>query len=442
MIQESISYSYSLPPPVTHILFNQLENHVDPSSSGNFTQNVWLIESFFQENGPIFFLAGPEAKLDDNFAKYMQTSDMARKMNGMVIVAEHRNFGSSQPNSGFKYLNLENTLMDYIEIIRDVKAKNQSYRNSKVITVGGSYGGFLSMMLRVKYPQDVFASLASAAPVYFISSADGPHYAWYDTVVKIYKEKDAECADKISYAFEQLSNMLVANNYSQVQSELNLCQAPDNYSSTSFMRYIMHAFSQISQFNNYLSLFTKGPFPFEKTCNTFKSSSSWQESLKFALDTNYNVSGRSTKFWICPSNVHSLDVSFENSWFYIDCVLNFHTKFYGSESENFFHWNFTYDEAFAFQTNCKSKYGINPPLNPPVTIEEIQKSSRILFSNMGYDPVHGQSIQESISDSIILLNINEASHGQDLDPTNSNDSSELNNARAKELEIFSQWLLE
>ena len=58
-------------------------------------------------------------------------------------------FGESRPTNqtSFEYLTIDNVLEDYGNIIEYF---TQELNISHVITVGGSYGGFLSGMLRAK----------------------------------------------------------------------------------------------------------------------------------------------------------------------------------------------------------------------------------------------------------------------------------------------------
>ena len=81
-------------------------------------------------------------------------------MKALVIFAEHRFFGESMPfgsdsfkNENLVYLTVEQTMMDYAEFIKYIKA-NSTYNATEkpVIVFGGSYGGMLAAWLRMKYP--------------------------------------------------------------------------------------------------------------------------------------------------------------------------------------------------------------------------------------------------------------------------------------------------
>lgn len=102
-----------------------------------------------------------------------------------------------------RWLTIDNALQDYIAIIKYVKIKFPFLENAPVIVVGGtrasvkrhlltqsdlqgarfpgSYGGFLSSLLRIKYPDVVFASIASSAAAYMLQRSF-PVSIWFQTV--------------------------------------------------------------------------------------------------------------------------------------------------------------------------------------------------------------------------------------------------------------------
>jgi pimeloyl-ACP methyl ester carboxylesterase len=106
------------------------------------------------------------------------TTTLAKEMGALVVFGEHRYFGSSFPferEDAFKkgnnsYLTVENTMMDYVELIKYIKVKYDA-QDKAVITFGGSYGGMLAAWLRMKFPHVFQGALAASAPlVYFKDS--------------------------------------------------------------------------------------------------------------------------------------------------------------------------------------------------------------------------------------------------------------------------------
>lgn len=90
---------------------------------------------------------------------------------------EHRFYGLSVPGnlswadqvhwpvSALSSLTLDNVIMDSVELVNWVKRTVPGTSNSKVITIGGSYGGFLSVQERIHHPETFFGAIGSSTPV-------------------------------------------------------------------------------------------------------------------------------------------------------------------------------------------------------------------------------------------------------------------------------------
>uniref|UniRef100_A0A1I7VIF9 Lysosomal Pro-X carboxypeptidase n=1 Tax=Loa loa TaxID=7209 RepID=A0A1I7VIF9_LOALO len=118
--------------------------------------------------------------------------DLAPQLNAMVVFAEHRFYGKSQPFGNksyitiqnFGYLSSEQALGDFALLINHLKNKYLSMaQNSSVIAFGGSYGGMLAAWMRIKYPHLVEGSIASSAPVFWFIDMSVPDDA-YSHIVK------------------------------------------------------------------------------------------------------------------------------------------------------------------------------------------------------------------------------------------------------------------
>lgn len=164
--------------------FRQLVNHPtsgqfpqtgandNSATSETFLQQYSVIDDFFKPGGPILFYQGPEDPMQcpESFTLF----EYAIELGAMVVGIEHRFFGLSVP-SGLLYdnqlewptssltsLTLENVLMDSVELIKWVKSSVPGAKDSKVVSFGGSYGAFLVALLRIHYPDVIFASMASS----------------------------------------------------------------------------------------------------------------------------------------------------------------------------------------------------------------------------------------------------------------------------------------
>lgn len=101
---------------------------------------------------------------------------LAQKLQGLVLVLEHRFYGDSLPFGKDSFsienmalLNSEQALRDLAHFIEVMKKENKyGITNNPWISVGGSYPGALSAWFRYKYPHLVIGSLASSAVVHAI----------------------------------------------------------------------------------------------------------------------------------------------------------------------------------------------------------------------------------------------------------------------------------
>lgn len=160
----------------------------DSTSGGNdtFLQQYQVITDFYQPGGPILFLQGPEDPLlcVEDFAVYQYGAALG----ALVVTVEHRYFGHSVPGNlswaevdlwptaALASLTLHNVLMDSVELLRWIKSTVDGAHGSKIVTFGGSYGGFLATMERTHHPDVFFAAIASSAAPFqgLISDPDDP----------------------------------------------------------------------------------------------------------------------------------------------------------------------------------------------------------------------------------------------------------------------------
>lgn len=91
--------------------------------------------------------------------------DKAPEFNALILFAEHRYYGETQPFGNQSYKNLENlgylsteqALADYAVFLKWIKEVRFSSKatQSPIIAFGGSYGGMLAAWIRMKYPHIV-----------------------------------------------------------------------------------------------------------------------------------------------------------------------------------------------------------------------------------------------------------------------------------------------
>jgi len=126
-----------------------------------------------KSNVPIFFYTGNESPIDEYVNNTGLMFELGSKFKALIVFVEHRFQGTSIPNFTtlahnnipcFTHLTTAQALADYATII--TKNINTNNYQRPLITFGGSYGGMLSVWMKIKYGSIVAGSIASSAPIW------------------------------------------------------------------------------------------------------------------------------------------------------------------------------------------------------------------------------------------------------------------------------------
>jgi pimeloyl-ACP methyl ester carboxylesterase len=182
------------------IFEGQLVDHFDPTNNSTWSQPYFVSDAHFAGPGhPILVILGGEGPVTQILYPFV-SEKLAKEFGAYVLQTEHRFYGNSQP-VGYNvsnrqldlYLSPEQALADWIRLIKHVQVKlgcavhdRMSSNYCPVITIGGSYPGFLSAMMRLNYPNVVDIAYASSAPLKLYEhnrqfDSDG----YYDFVTKV-----------------------------------------------------------------------------------------------------------------------------------------------------------------------------------------------------------------------------------------------------------------
>ncbi|KAJ5819597.1 hypothetical protein N7474_005188 [Penicillium riverlandense] len=155
-------------------------DHED-ESVGTYQNRYWVSEDYYRPGGPIIVYDVGETSAQSSAMAYLAAnkasffSEILKEFNGMGIVWEHRYYGeslpfpisNSTPPEHFKYLTTEQALADIPYFAQNFTRNGQqlSPDTTPWVMVGGSYSGIRSAFTRDQYPDTIFASYASSAPV-------------------------------------------------------------------------------------------------------------------------------------------------------------------------------------------------------------------------------------------------------------------------------------
>lgn len=153
------------------------------SSVGQYQNRYWVSEENYKEGGPVFVYDVGEASAESSAQAYLGNSttffyQLVKDFGGIGIVWEHRYYGDSLPYNislhmkpeHLQYLNNKQALADIPFFAANFTRGNYSDvdltpSGTPWVMVGGSYSGMRSAFTRHLYPDTIYASYASSAPV-------------------------------------------------------------------------------------------------------------------------------------------------------------------------------------------------------------------------------------------------------------------------------------
>jgi hypothetical protein len=171
----------------------QLVNHFNGSTS-TWKHRYYKSTDYFKGPGhPIFHVVGGEGALDFGMMYPFITKHLAPYFGAAVIQVEHRFYGTYPPipnatvSDLLELLTPQQAMADNVQLGRAFKNElgcsydRSSSKYCPVITVGGSYPGFLAAILRVAHSDYVDISYASSAPLKLYDQSTDQN-VYYDIV--------------------------------------------------------------------------------------------------------------------------------------------------------------------------------------------------------------------------------------------------------------------
>mmetsp|Transcript_58686 Transcript_58686/g.143524 ORF Transcript_58686/g.143524 Transcript_58686/m.143524 type:complete len:569 (-) Transcript_58686:315-2021(-) len=200
--------------------FDQKVDHFDPNNNDTFPNQYMSFEKFFKGPGhPIFFILGGEDPLTNLITPNVYYY-MSEYFGAAALGVEHRYFGDSLPVKDFtnedlkKLMTPEQAVEDFAYAIKWYREKLgcSPDRSSKdycpLITVAGSYPGFLSAMMRLTHPEIVDISYATSAPLNLYShGVDDKTY--FDYVTEVADKAVPGCAAAVKTTMTEFHDWAV-----------------------------------------------------------------------------------------------------------------------------------------------------------------------------------------------------------------------------------------
>ncbi|KAL0636799.1 hypothetical protein Q9L58_004156 [Maublancomyces gigas] len=148
-----------------------------------FENRYWVLEEFYKPGSPVFIYDAGEGDAEPGVQNRLVANgsffrQIVSEFSGLGIVWEHRYYGKSTPyNITLETPAEQMQWLDTAQALADVPAFASNFSRPNFphsdltpastpwIFVGGSYPGMRAAFVREKYPETIFASFASSAPV-------------------------------------------------------------------------------------------------------------------------------------------------------------------------------------------------------------------------------------------------------------------------------------
>ena len=227
-------------------------DHAAPWNGRTLSLRYLMDTSYLTRDGPLITYTGNEADIEGFAASCGFLWVLARRFGGAVIFIEERYYGKSLPvpvagEREYAFLSSAQVVEDFAVALWTLRRQVNS---TKVVAVGGSYGGMLTAWLRKRHPDLVSAALASSAPVVGFASTlmEKQRAADFYAIT----ESAYPCSETLGAAFRALW-AAPADAWERLGDDFGLCSSSRIHNATSLEALVGFLQQQLSDiaFANY-----------------------------------------------------------------------------------------------------------------------------------------------------------------------------------------------
>jgi lysosomal Pro-X carboxypeptidase len=393
--------------------FTQPLDHFNTTNSKTLQKRYFWNATYFKPNGPILYYTGNEADV----TLYVNATGLmwenAEELGALLVFGEHRYYGETLPfdppfaPAQLKWLSVEQSLADHVRLVKHIKKTITGAENSKVVAIGGSYGGMQSSWIRMRYPNIIDGAIAASAPILAFDgvSKENAKRAGAESYWKIVTDdateafgSTANCASNVRRSWMAMDKMFSTGHEGKkkLQTLFSLCKEPSTLVELVALKtYLQMAFDTMAMGNfpfpsSYLAsgVAVLPAYPFRKACSYLGNKNDTDDALLRNLGVAAAVFNNATLKLQCFEL--PLDPDYDGIWDYMWCTDTLcQETYFGRNGVDDMFWSFQYDEH-AINVHCKMKYGITPSYYNIKEqfggIDGVRNSSNIVFSNGRFDP--------------------------------------------------------
>lgn len=306
----------AIPPsayPVDEYIFNATIDHFNfrPTTVPTFPLRFYVNQQHWNgSSSPVLFYTGNEADIFQFINNSGFLFETAVDLSAMVVFAEHRYYGLSNPfgnenalgvGYNISFLTVEQAMQDFNTLQLYIRNKWKLSPDAAFIAAGGSYGGNLAMWLRLKNPNLWAGAIASSAtPLkHLLRQTNGFHRI----ETEVYGNVSKHCPELIRLGWKELyENAKSISGRAMISAELGLCEPlPDEGAANDIHDWIDGALETMVQYGYPYPTSFYNPlpgYPFKVVCDKMirsysasNSKSAGLGALRAAAEVYYNYTG-------------------------------------------------------------------------------------------------------------------------------------------------------
>ena len=463
---------------------NQRVDHFDPTDDRTWSHPYFVSEDYFAGPGsPILVILGGEGPVKKILYPFV-SKKLASVFGAYVLQTEHRFYGASQPigedPTTMEMMQLftpEQAIADNIQIIQSLRQdlgcslSKSSSDYCPVVTIGASYPGFLSAIMRHNFADIIDVGYAASAPMVLNAHHSNANTdAYFNHVSTVAETARPGCARGTWVTLKELHRYLFEADIEGITQELGICHdtIPEYMKSSRsvFAREMSQLVVNINADANMEYYPPSENTLLVKLCKAFtdKATTAQQRYASFLLVikatedyTEANPIRRDcfdlqTQLPDGPNaTISSADWTGVGAgqtgsrWGFQVCKDLVIKTGYADRQHSMFYPPRKWTLEWLTQ-HCQNRFGtaLTPEpgrLNKLWNFDNLEGASRILFTNGNNDGWSVGSFTQSSSDSIVVMNFPNGSHHSDLTHQwPREDTDDIVQGHAQIVEVLRNWL--